>query len=215
MSRSTPEPDPREVKLYFDYKSPFAYLAMEPAFALPERFDIALRWIPFLLRIKGKGERSQYSEWKARYSYMDARRWANKRGGLPLIIKGPPKVYDSTPALIGGLFALEAGIFRPYTERVFRGFFDRTLEIDSPEAIAATLGALGQPPDAYRRYLASAGPRDLDRCIEEAHADHVFGVPLFVFRGEQFWGHDRMPLLEERLGEHGLARVPRPETRLA
>jgi 2-hydroxychromene-2-carboxylate isomerase len=204
MPESERTPDSREVKLYFDYKSPFAYLAMEPAFALPERFDIELRWIPFVLRIKGKGERSQYSEWKARYSYMDARRWANKRGGF--LIKGPPKVYDSTPALIGGLFALEAGIFRPYTERVFRGFFDRTLEIDSPDAIAATLGALGQSPNAYHSYLATTGSQDLDRCIEEAHADRVFGVPLFVFRGEQFWGHDRMPLLEERLVERGLGR---------
>ena len=71
---------PEELKLYFDYKSPFAYLAAEPAFALPERFAVSLRWIPFTLRIKGKGERSQYSEWKARYSYLDARRWANRRG---------------------------------------------------------------------------------------------------------------------------------------
>jgi 2-hydroxychromene-2-carboxylate isomerase len=31
-------------------------------------------------------------------------------------------------------------------------------------------------------------------------------VPLFVLRGEQFWGHDRMPLLEERLEEYGLRR---------
>ena len=36
--------------------------------------------------------------------------------------------------------------------------------------------------------------------------DHVFGVPLFWFRGEPFWGHDRMALLEERLAEAGLAR---------
>ena len=50
--------EPEEIKLYFDYKSPFAYLAKEPAFALPERYAVALRWIPFLLRIKGKGERS-------------------------------------------------------------------------------------------------------------------------------------------------------------
>jgi 2-hydroxychromene-2-carboxylate isomerase len=33
----------------------------------------------------------------------------------------------------------------------------------------------------------------------------VFGVPLFVFRGEPFWGHDRIALLEERLTETGLA----------
>ena len=92
-----------ELKLYFDYKSPFAYLAMEPALALHERFKVALRCIPFSLRIKGKGERSVYSEWKVRYSYMDARRHANLRGGFP--IRGPRKVYDSSPALIGGLFA--------------------------------------------------------------------------------------------------------------
>ena len=35
-----------ELKLYFDYKSPFAFVAMQPAFALPERFAVALRWIP-------------------------------------------------------------------------------------------------------------------------------------------------------------------------
>src|SRR6185295_3152673 len=84
-----------ELKLYFDYKSPFAYLAKDPAFALPDRYAVSLRWIPFVLRIKGKGERSIYSEHKARYSYFDARRWANRRGGFRIM--GPLKVYDSTP----------------------------------------------------------------------------------------------------------------------
>ena len=92
----------KEIKMYSDYKSPFAYLAFDPAFALETRYRIRLRWIPFQLRIKGKGERSQYSEYKARYSYLDARRWAKPRG---LIIRGPLKVYDTTPALIGGLWA--------------------------------------------------------------------------------------------------------------
>jgi 2-hydroxychromene-2-carboxylate isomerase len=190
------------LKLYFDYKSPFAFLAAEPAFALPARFAVELRWIPFLLRIKGKGERSEYSEWKARYSYLDARRWANRRGGFP--IKGPLKVYDSAPALIGGLFAQREGFFRPYTEQVYSRFFKRELEIDLPEQIAALVAGLGFSAERYRGYLAGDGRRDLEACIDEAHADHVFGVPLFVFRGEPFWGHDRMPLLEERLTEAGL-----------
>ena len=43
----------------------------------------AAAWRPFQLRIKGKGERSVYSEYKV-YSYLDARRWANLRGGLVL-----------------------------------------------------------------------------------------------------------------------------------
>jgi 2-hydroxychromene-2-carboxylate isomerase len=194
-----------ELKLYFDYKSPFAYLAKDPAFALPERYAVRLRWIPFLLRIKGKGERSIYSEHKARYSYMDARRWANKRGGFRIM--GPQKVYDSTPALIGGLHALRAGFFRPYTDVVYARFFERALEIDRPEAIAGVIDDVGGSGAAYLAYLSGEGAVELDACLAEADADHVFGVPLFVFRGEQFWGHDRIPLLEERLGEAGLRRA--------
>jgi 2-hydroxychromene-2-carboxylate isomerase len=193
-----------ELKLYFDYKSPFAYLAKDVAFGLPEHWNVTLRWIPFVLRIKGKGERSIYSEHKARYSYMDARRWANKRGGFRIM--GPLKVYDSRPALIGGLYAMREGCFRPYTDRVYSRFFERALEIDQPDAIAAVVEEVGGSAAGYLGYLDGEGAAAFDACQDEADRDHVFGVPLFVFRGEQFWGHDRIPLLEERLAEAGLSR---------
>jgi 2-hydroxychromene-2-carboxylate isomerase len=192
------------VKLYFDYKSPFAYLAMVPAFALPERFGIEVRWIPYQLRIKGKGDRSVYSEWKVRYSYLDARRAANQRGGFT--IRGPRKVYDSTPALIGGLFAQRAGFFPAYTSAVFSRFFEHRLEIDDPQAIAALIEELGGSAADYHGYLAVEGAVAFESCVDEGQRDHVFGVPLFLFRGEPFWGQDRLPLLEERLREAGLAR---------
>ena len=192
-----------EVKLYFDYKSPFAFLASGPAFELDGRFRVGLRWIPYQLRIKGKGERSQNSEWKAKYSYLDARRWASPRG---LVIKGPRKVYDTEAALIGGLYALRIGCFRPYTEEAYGRFFRRELELDEPAAIAALLDECGGSAEEYERFRVGDGVQDYARCIAEAEADHVFGVPLFLFRGEPFWGHDRMPLLEARLRESGLAR---------
>jgi 2-hydroxychromene-2-carboxylate isomerase len=196
--------DVTPIKLYFDYKSPYAFLAMDPAFELPNRYGVSVRWIPYLLRIKGKGERSLYSEWKARYSYMDARRWANRRGGFP--IKGPLKVYDSSASLIGGLFAQDRDFFRPYTERVYARFFNRELEIDEPEAIAGVIDELGHSGSEYRDWSQKDGAARLETCIEEGHEDHVFGVPIFVFEGETFWGHDRIPLLEERLTERGLRR---------
>jgi 2-hydroxychromene-2-carboxylate isomerase len=194
------------VKLYFDYKSPFAYLAKDPAFDLPQRYQITLRWIPFVLRIKGKGERSLYSEYKARYSYIDARRWANRRGGFKIM--GPLKVYNSEPALIGGLYAQQAGFFRPYTDAVFARFFQRALEIDVPEEIARLIDELHGSGRHYLEYLRGAGAAAFHACQDEASSDHVFGVPLFLFRGEQFWGYDRMGLLEERLAETGLCREP-------
>lgn len=94
-----------EVKMYSDYKSPFAYLAFEPGLELENRYDVRVRWIPFQLRVKDKGQRSLYSEYKTRYSYLDARRWAKSRG---LVIRSQLKVYDTRIALIGGLFAQKA-----------------------------------------------------------------------------------------------------------
>jgi 2-hydroxychromene-2-carboxylate isomerase len=196
--------EPREeVKLYFDYKSPFAYLASGPAFALDGRYRVRVRWIPIQLRIKGPGARSIRSDWKARYSYLDARRFAAPRG---IVIKGPQKIYDTEPALIGALFALRVGCFERYTAEAYRRFFVRELELDESEAIAALLAELDADADDYRRYLAGPGRDDYAACEQEAEADHIFGVPMFVFRGEPFWGHDRLPQLAARLTEAGLAR---------
>ena len=191
----------KEVKMYSDYKSPYAYLAFDPAFALEERYRVRVRWIPFQLRVKGKGERSLYSEYKARYSYLDARRWAKPRG---LVIRGPLKVYDTTPALIGGLFAAKHGRLREYSRAAYERFFKRELEADQTEPVAALIETLGLSAQEFRRYLAEEGARAYERAQEEAATDHVFGVPIFLFEGEPFWGHDRLAVLEQRLAEAGL-----------
>ena len=193
-----------EVKMYSDYKSPYAYLAFDPGFELERKFDVRVRWRPFQLRIKGKGERSAYSEYKVRYSYLDARRWANMRPGR-LVLKGPLKVYDTTPALVGGLYAEARGRLVEYSRIVFERFFRRELEVDQPDAVAGVIAALGMPEADYRTYLAGEGMRAYEAAQAEAADDHVFGVPMFIFRGEPFWGHDRIGLLESRLTEAGLA----------
>ena len=191
-----------EVKMYSDLKSPYAYLAFDPGMALAQRFAVRVRWIPFQLRVKGKGERSLYSEYKVKYSYMDARRWAKPRG---LWIRGPLKVYDTTPAAIGGLFADMHGRLLDFGRMAFKQFFLREFEADQPDAVARLIADIGLSDRHYLEYLAEEGPKTYERCQEEAAADHVFGVPFFVFDGEPFWGYDRLALVEHRLAEAGLA----------
>jgi 2-hydroxychromene-2-carboxylate isomerase len=193
--------DRKEIKMYSDYKSPFAYLAFDPGFELEERYQVRVRWIPFQLRIKDKGERSVYSEYKVKYSYLDARRWAKPRN---ILIRGPRKIYDTTPALIGGLFARDHGRLLDYSRQAYERFFKREFEADQAEAVATLLSGLGLSAQEYRIYLAGSGQTAYDRAQEEAAEDQVFGVPLFLFEREPFWGYDRLPMLENRLTENGL-----------
>jgi 2-hydroxychromene-2-carboxylate isomerase len=190
--------------MYSDYKSPYAYLAFDPGFELERKFNVRVRWRPFQLRIKGKGERSVYSEYKVKYSYLDARRWANLRPG-GLILKGPLKIYDTAPALIGGLFADKHGRLVEYSRTVFERFFRRELEVDQPDAVAGAIAEMGLSEAEYLKYLAGDGMPEYEAAQAEAAEDHVFGVPMFIFKGEPFWGHDRIGLLERRLAEAGLA----------
>ncbi len=198
------EDEQHDVKMYSDFKSPYAFLAFDPAFELEDKFHIQLKWKPFQLRLKGKGQRSQYSEYKVKYSYMDARRWSNMRGGL--MLRGPLKIFDTTPALIGGLFAEKHGKLRDYGNKVFEQFFKRELAADEADAIAPVLASIGLSEQDYRDYLAGEGSGDYESAQQDAVVDQVFGVPMFYFRDEPFWGYDRMGLLEHRLTEAGLKR---------
>jgi 2-hydroxychromene-2-carboxylate isomerase len=195
----------KEVKMYSDFKSPFAYLAFEPGLALEKRYQVKVSWKPFQLRIKDKGQRSIYSDYKTRYSYLDARRWAKPRG---LVIRSQLKVYDTRIALIGGLFAQKHGQLLPFNLEVYELFWKRELVPDDADQVAAVVASFGLSADEYREYLASEGAVEYDRLQEEAAADHIFGVPIFVFENEPFWGYDRIPMLEERLVEAGLVREP-------
>jgi 2-hydroxychromene-2-carboxylate isomerase len=161
--------------MYSDYKSPFAYLAFDPTFELEQRYNVRIRWIPFQLRIKGKGERSAYSEFKVRYSYLDARRWAAPRG---ILIRGPRKIYDTTPALIGGLFADRQGRLIDYSRQAFELFFKRQLEVDQPDAVADLIARLDLSPADYRDYLSGTGRQDYDHAQAKSAEDHIFGVQI-------------------------------------
>ncbi len=188
----------KEIKMYSDFKSPYAWIAFDPAYELEKKFGVQIKWKPFQLRIKGKGQRSVYSEFKVKYSYMDVRRNANLKD-KNYMIRGPLKIYDTSPALIGGLFAEREGRLLDYCRLVFEQFFKRELEIDQIEAVSSLIEGLGMSSEAYLDYFDNEGAVEYEACLEEAMEDQVFGVPMFIFDGEQFWGHDRIWLIEKRL----------------
>ena len=73
-----------KVRIYTDYKSPYAYVANKRLFELENICGVELEWLPYTLRIPefmGTVEGRTPHFWrKVRYSYMDARRFANAQG---------------------------------------------------------------------------------------------------------------------------------------
>jgi len=193
------------VKMYSDFKSPYAYLAFKPGMELEKKYHIKIKWRPFQLRLKGKGERSIYSEWKVKYSYVDARRHANRLYDKQMI-RGPLKIFDTTPSLIGSLFAEKHGNLQTFCEHIFDSFFKREFAADDANAVTELIKKLGMSDKKFLDYLCGQGIEDFEACLKEAVKDQIFGVPIFIFDDEQFWGADRLWLLEERLMEAGLKR---------
>ncbi len=197
----------KPIKLYFDYKSPFAYLAKDEAYQLEEDYHVHIEWLPYVLDIPealGDLQTRTKQQWrKVRYSYMDARRWANKRG---LIVKGPQKIFDSSIAAIGMLYARKLGKFRAYHDRVYERFWKRELDLEDKQGIAAVLAEIGANPEGFFAYLEREGRAEFDAIQQGADADEIFGVPIFIVEGEMFWGHERIPLVKEKLEAMGLKK---------
>lgn len=200
----------KKISHYFDYKSPYAYLAQEETFRLQEEFDVEVDFLPYTLDIPsylGSAEvddtgrvlqetRNAHQWRRVKYSYMDCRREATRRG---LTIRGPRHIFDSSIAHIGMLYAKRQGDFRPYHNTVYERFWKRELDIENPEIIQRVLEEVGYKTSDFFAYLNGAGRQEHDRLRQEAEAQGVFGVPSYVVNGELFWGAERIPRVRERL----------------
>lgn len=201
----------RTVTIYTDYKSPYAYLAKDLAYELEQDFSVQLEWLPYILDIPGylgsarinadgkvvEETRNAHQWRRVRYSYMDCRRQANKRG---LVIRGTQKIWDSSLAAAGMLYAKRAGdeVFRRYNDRVFERFWKRELDIENVGVIAVVLTEAGANGAAFPPHAQTC--RDEVAAISrEAEAAGVFGVPTFVVDGELFWGREHLPEIREML----------------
>jgi 2-hydroxychromene-2-carboxylate isomerase len=197
--------------VYTDYKSPYAFLAKDRVYEIAQQTGARIDWRPYVLDIPQylgsavvdaegtvlEANRNPHQWRRVRYSYMDCRRQAVKRG---LTIRGPRKIFDSAPAAAGMLFAQRAGeqAFRHYHDTVFERFWKRELDIESVAALAGVLTEAGADGAAFSGFLAE-GLTAVAAIARDAEASGVFGVPSFVLDNELFWGSEHLPDIISRL----------------
>ncbi len=192
--------------VYIDFKSPYAYLAKDPAYALEDDLAIEIDWRALTLDIpsylgsarldaNGKVVESQRTpqQWSGvKYAYRDARRYASLRG---LTIRGTTKIWDSSLAGIGMEWAKgqSRAVLRGYIDRVYERFWKRELDIEDPVVIERVLAESGAQLKGFRDYRTGEGRTSHDRMQQQIFEAGVFGVPSFVVDGELFFGREHLP----------------------
>lgn len=189
------------VRLYFDFISPYSYLALSQAVTFSERYGIEWEIRPILYAaileatgLVGPAEQPI----KRRYTAHDIIRAAD-RLGVPLV--GPP-AHPFNP-----LMALRTTcLYQDHPRGIELAVELATLcwgQGRSPteyEVLEQALQATAlETPDLADRITAPSTKALLKENTAQALAAGVFGVPTFLWQGEVFWGHDRMDHLADRL----------------
>ena len=187
------------VDLWLDLKSPYSFVAKDPAYALEKEFGVTVRLRPFHLDIMSGVDRNdpaalQRGMRKIRYLYADVRRFA--RGQT---ILGPKKIFDTRLVHTAWLFADKTGKGRAFIDLAYPRFFKRELDYEDRAAIEALLKAAGVDPAGFEAFTKAEGPELLAGHQQAAEAAGVFAVPTFVVDGELFWGQDRIDLVRTKL----------------
>ncbi|MET0151027.1 MAG: 2-hydroxychromene-2-carboxylate isomerase [Candidatus Binatia bacterium] len=203
---------PKTVEFFYDYSSPWTYLAFCRIEDVCRRFAARLDWRPILVGgIFNTVNPSVYESRerpvlpKARYMAKDLKDWAEF---YALKLRFPPSVFpvNSVKSLRGALVALENGKISEYSKGVFAAYWEHDRDISRDDVLGSIVETVGLDGADYFTKIASAEYKDrvranTDECIRRGG----FGSPTMFIGDSMFFGNDRLVLLEYELGKQGNA----------
>jgi 2-hydroxychromene-2-carboxylate isomerase len=211
------EAEKRRITWYYDYSSPYTYLASTRLESLCERNGYAILWRPVLVGgIFNAVNQSVYeargTPAKARYGAKDVTDWA-RYYGIPFKF---PSIFpvNSVKALRGALMAIEAGLISPYSHRVFRAYWAEDRDIADDAVLRGIAEEAGLEGEAFSDWTRSPAAKEALRAITQEGMDRgVFGSPTFFIGEDMYFGNDRLVLLEEAMrAVRGAGEVQRAST---
>ena len=195
--------EPVELKLFFNFRSPYCYIASKFMFEVFDNYHAKLVWRP----LGGWTGRSSpdRARVKVPITRQDVAR-ITRRMGIPM--NPPPISTEPTRAGAGSLLAEQKGVLRPYIVEMMRKEWAEGQDIGETEIILQVGEEVGLDRGELEEALDSEDNLALlGKNWEEAQDLGVIGVPSFVVGEEIFWGSDRIDYVKDHLRELGLARL--------
>ena len=196
-----------KIDFYFDFSSPYGYLASQLIDELAAQHGRSVDWHPMLLGVVFKQTGAQpltQVPVKGPYSERDFARSARYYG---VEFKMPP-VFP-IPAQAPSRIVLWAKAQDPASgarlaKALYRAFFVEGRDISKPDVASEAAGRAGFDSAAARAAVDDPVYKDaLKREVEAAIADGVFGSPFIIVDGEPFWGVDRFEQIDRWLARGG------------
>lgn len=191
------------IDFYFDFSSPYGYLASEQIEALAARHGRAVMWHAIVLDAQFQpqgGVKIPLALLRTEYARRDCERSA---AFLGITYKTPtpyPVHTEHAARAFQWLSDRNPDEARAFAHGVFRAYFvegRNIAEVAVLLEIAATLGL--DREEVSNAFSDLATKARLKAEIDLAEARGVFGSPFFIVEGEGFWGPDRLPQLERWL----------------
>jgi 2-hydroxychromene-2-carboxylate isomerase len=189
--------------------SQWSYLGHDVFMDIAKRYDLEVVFKPILLKrlfsTIGAVPLIKRDPVRLRYRLVELQRWRDFRG-LPLIIE--PKYWPFDPTLVDTFIiaALRAGYdIDAFLHRTFAGIWVEQLDLTDPAVIASIASSTGLPTKLLEPNERVSANIEYDTNFEMALDKGIFGAPSYVLNGENFWGQDRLELLEHALALNRIA----------
>ena len=198
---------PAPIEFWFDFSSPYGYVASELIDGVAARHGRGVNWHPILLGpifkavgtaplvtlpIKGDYSRHDFAR-MARYHKVPFRLPDKFPVGTQVATRAFYLIADADPARA-----------RDFARRVYRAYFAEGRDVADPAVVMEIAASAGADPAALAEPLKGEAIKDRARAeVEAAMKAGVFGSPYFIVDGEPFWGVDRLPVMEEWMQSGG------------
>jgi 2-hydroxychromene-2-carboxylate isomerase len=193
----------REVSFFFDFSSPFAYLAATQIEAVARRAGAAVRWKPFLLgalfKSIGTADVPLFTmpEPKRVLIGRDMLRWADH---YAVPFRFPSRFPMNSVKALRMVLQLPDAQRPPLVHALFRAAWAEDRDLSDDAELAAIAGSAGLDGPALVAGTKSDTVKALLRsATDEAERAGLFGVPGFLVKDLLFWGQDRLPFVERAL----------------
>lgn len=190
-----------EVSFYFDFSSPYGYLAAERMDEFEARTGVTVIWRPFMIgaAFKQTGQ-SPLLEQPIRGPYFrhDMERCARLQKTPFAIPENFPYAALVPTRAYYWLASTSPTLARKFAKDIYRGYFADGLDMSDPENVFAAASRHSVDVGEMRAAVESQTWKDHVRTVtQDAIKMGAFGSPFFFYEGEPFFGNDRIDQLAQ------------------